>query len=363
MKELVLFHKNGDVSMKKLERRISFPENIKYVLLPITEDTFLLHPLAKIIKELFHVSFEATIITESIITHIDRLYMEESETTSQNYKMDRVTKKVSDPIQLYQYLQSIFQTRFYNKISYSNECEIYDHIDFTYFEFELKIDRVEYKHIKMSLESESGPFGVKEIQKKMKFLFSPISLKDGDILIDFHTKRWIVTDQVRKCIVDNNRVLIGVGLPYTQSIMFLNQNQYIQMHQIKGIYAIGVIYNQNTTKESVLDEMIDPISFLTLEGNTGNELVVVEKGYDIWLHEINDIIEFFAYHNYINLTLVMMEDLIHNNALTGNMTEKTYFYIEVFYSNPDVLVLECGIPMEHPYEMVDWFHFLEENTK
>ena len=33
-----------------------------------------------------------------------------------------------------------------------------DHIDFTYFEFELKIDRVEYKHIKMSLESESGPF-------------------------------------------------------------------------------------------------------------------------------------------------------------------------------------------------------------
>ena len=72
MKELVLFHKNGDVSMKKLERRIFFPENIKYVLLPITEDTFLLHPLAKIIKELFHVSFEATIITESIITHIDR---------------------------------------------------------------------------------------------------------------------------------------------------------------------------------------------------------------------------------------------------------------------------------------------------
>jgi hypothetical protein len=330
---ILLFKDNSlsqysNLSKKKLVKN---KDNIKYLLIPIigNDNLYIMHKFKDYMTEFTHahISFTSVVIRHS---HIN----EDGDTV---YKiLSSVDKEIYTIEEFLQYLHSLNRMKYINKLSDSIESYEFDIVEF--IDFNLTIYKKDDILHEYHFNDHLGPV---DILNRLKRIFRPINIKDKYLYLNFYDDVWKFDSKLKI-----NNSLIGIPLYSTSSYQILVGDMVdILQSIIKDIYCSSVIYNPEVDEIDEETEIahVDCISeFLFNFGSI--------RFHDIWVHCINDYLEYITYlpNIYTNLLsyaeLIDLDDIKNVYKMKSTMTISTYGdtsrkEYELTFSNDKILSL------------------------
>lgn len=296
MFNFVFLLKNGKVKIKPNFDKFFLKnyDEIKYLLLPINDHSFIIHKPKDYMKKFHH----CKIIYEMCIIHDDII----------SYVSTPIEKEMNNVVDLIQYLHSLNRLIYCNKLANSSEAQCYERTEFSYFKIEI------YDNLKneiftkeMNLTNQKGKFGPIEIIDNISEIYHPVrKISDRYIYIN---DTWGFENYPS----GKNSNLYGLLLPYTKSITFYNYNtlQYL-LNTIRAMYFCVSTYNPEIVAddECEIKSMIYPDSLLS-----GKEFCRGIRIYDYWTSDINAYIEFIEYSYYIRNNTRIISELNDYNEI------------------------------------------------
>ena len=307
MNKFVCLMKDNSIKIKKNLSKII--NDIKYLLIKDeSDDLFIIIEPKSYMKKFksAKVSYNNIIVNHSIYREMD------SDTYISQF--GGVEKELTNLQDFLNYLQSLNRIRLYNKLAYSNDCGSYELIEFTEFEINIKLSNSDDKNINMNLGTEKGQFGVAEIMHKIKYLFNPIdTIKE--VYIDYTDMIWSL-DNIR-----GNNYITGMVLPYTKSIKFFNYNDCRTIKSsVTGMYAWLTCFDEDVQEE--LKEFESYPEF--------HDIYRGMRVQDVWLHEIEYIIEYIIYIPYVYMTTSIISELNDNGKVLNKYVIKSFLQFESY---------------------------------
>lgn len=334
MNDILLFKDNSIKLCKNIQKNITKNfNNIKYILFlaDTQNETFILQKPKEFMKK-FHkasITFESLIIQHSNINE---------ETSNYPHILHKISKDILSLTELYSYLHSLNRIRLWNKLSNSNECAIFELIEFSYFELTIKDieDNILFRK-KMDVSSELGKFGEKEIVANINQIYSPVQNLDKHIIISDYN--WRMSKKI-----NTKSDLCGVYLPYTKSIAFLYCKDFnVLCHSIKSVYYYTIVYNNHLMTSDDCHEMVDNISSSPLYETPSKYMHSgAVRFQDLWTMNHSEVIEIIVYLYYLNSTSIIVSELNDYGEIKDVYATVTQFQIELFgRNNSEYFGIEC----------------------
>lgn len=201
-------------------------------------------------------------------------------------------------------LHSIHRILYCNKISHANSCETfwYEIMDFSCFKMDIELTTGENLTVEMSLKSENGVFGCREILKRIKHVYSPIS---KGLSIHFSKKG--------NCWEDKANESSGyqmVEMELSNSILILDQQDFYRLStDIYSAYCYNLIFSARDSKDK-----IEKMQYLLEEGY----LAIIDgvRYNALWSHELSSLLEYITYLPFLYTTLMTMADVMSDTTST-----------------------------------------------
>lgn len=215
-------------------------------------------------------------------------------------------------------LHSIHRILYCNKISHANSCETicYEIMDFSCFKMDIELTTGENLTVEMSLKSENGVFGCREILKRIKHVYSPIS-KGLNIYFSKKGNCW-----ENKARESAEYQMVEMGLSH--SILMLDRQDFYRLStDIYSAYCYNLIFNACDSKDKIeqIQDTLEEKGYLTItDGVRYNAL---------WSHELSSLLEYITYLPFLYTTLMTMADAMSDAAST-KLTVKTNVTIATY---------------------------------
>lgn len=273
-------------------------EDIVYMMVPITEENpiFVVHEILPYMRTFQHAEVEF----EGVITHFSTLDEEFMKENPHGAMVTLPPTKISiDTLdQLIECLHSIDRILYCNKLSHSNHDETicYEIMDFCKFKLIIKSDEPTIS-VNMTLETEKGKFGCREILSAVKKYYAPISKGPT---IRFYRDSWF--SSLESCTSSDCMNTMFMSL--TRSVLLLNGDD---LNIVVGAVYSAYCYNLIFWKDEYDKETIGQVKS---KFDMANHLVMSNtlRYNSTWSHEVSVFLEYIAYLSCIYRTLLVMAD-------------------------------------------------------
>lgn len=274
---------------------------------------------------------KANIKFNAIIKHVSQMDEMSNNAITQ---LESVDKEITDIVELFQYIHSINRLKFVNRLSNSNESPVFEIVEFTLFELKIFSGKNETFSKKMTVHSEKGEFGPREVLKKIRKFYNPTKVAHDDLIAGNE----VIDDKIG-FMFDR-----AVYLEYTNSYTFFSDDQIRAMRCIKSSYMYSITGNMEST--SLKD--LNLYNSLPFEETTKNENKYSAVRYhDIWGPHTNILIEYITYLEYNYNQIGFISEINDTGKYEGKYHSVSFIEMELY--TPEKYrsrTVECD--SEHP---------------
>jgi hypothetical protein len=312
---------------------LDYYDDIQYLLIKTDKqlDTFILHKPCQYMLDMD----EAIITYESVVTR---------KVVDYNYQifhspMDHVEKKVTNYIELFQYLNSLNKIRYFNFVSSSNESSDHEYIQFCYFKIEiyskgrlLYKKKVVEKGKKYENKLNKNFFNPQYILEKILPIYDPFAYYEyygvaPYLVLSPNRKTWDFKLLERTHIDD----VCGILLSNAESYVFLNFDDLKLLDsRMNGVLTLTVLYEPTLETHEEIEEIMD-----SYDGADDPEyLSGPVRLIDYYAETVSDITEFFTYLPYIYLLLKTVAEINDKGKITDQyrIVSRVYFTTDNEYT-------------------------------
>lgn len=240
-------------------------------------------------------------------------------------------------------LHSIQRILYCNKISHANNDEsiCYEILEFSSFQLEIELTEGETCRVEMTLTTENGMFGCREILKKIKKYYSPIWKGIG---FSFDSTKWSRT-------ISEEETFTLLKMEMTQSVLLLSNSDVSLLNQyIYSAYCYNIMYTKEH-KDEIPDikEKFDDHDHLPMTNTLRYNA--------LWSHDIFTFLEYIVYLPFLYINLITMAEAMFDTPTTFNI--KTNVTI-VWYSKG---FLEVDCDADAPLTVFDIIQYFRNMCK
>lgn len=338
-------HEWSNLKPHEFEKTLSTPMigAIKYFLIPISDKNpvYLVHKP----KEYMHHFKKATIQFSGVITQFSTIDEKFERKYPEGFikPLPETRMELTTVHELLVGLHSIQRILYCNKISHANNDEsiCYEILDFSSFQLEIELTDGETCGVEMTLTTENGMFGCREILKRIKKYYSPVWKGIG---FSFDSTKWSRTESTKE-----DFTLLKMGM--TQSVLLLSNRDLSLLNQtIYSAYCYNIMYNEECKDEiSEIKERFDEHDHLPMTNTLRYNA--------LWSHDIFTFLEYVTYLPFLYINLMTMAEAMFDAPTTFNV--KTNITIACY--SKGFLEVDCDV--NNPLSVFDIIQYFRNMTE